>query len=52
MVFPDEVAGTITPCSKREGYLYMDGVGLEKIRVADIPDLAALDTTIREAMSR
>ena len=55
MVFPDEVAGTITQCSKREGYLYMDGVGLEKIRIADITDmdaLDALDATIQEAMSR
>lgn len=52
MVFSDEVAGTITQCSKREGYLYIDGAGLEKIRVADIPDLAELDATIREAMSR
>lgn len=31
MVFPDEVAGTITQCSKREGYLYIDGTGLEKL---------------------
>lgn len=54
MVFPDEVSGTITQCSKREGHLYIDGdgVGLEKIRIADITDMDALDTTIREAMSR
>ena len=52
MVFPDEVAGTITQCSKREGYLYIDGTGLEKISITDIPDLAELDATIREAMSR
>lgn len=52
MVFPDDVCANITPCAKREGYLHIDGVGLEKIRVADISDLDALDTTIREAMSR
>lgn len=52
MVFPDEVAGTITQCSKREGHLYIDGVGLEKIRIADITDMGALDAAIQEAMSR
>lgn len=52
MVFPDDVCANITPCAKREGYLHIDGEGLEKIRVADISDLDALDTTIREAMSR
>ncbi len=52
MVFPDEVAGTITQCSKREGHLYIDGVSLKKVRIADISDMAALDETIREAMCR
>lgn len=51
MVFPDEVAGTITQCSKREGHLYIDGVGLEKIRIADITDMGALNAAIQEAMS-
>lgn len=52
MVFPDEVAGTITQCNKREGHLYIDGVGLEKICVANITDIGVLDAIIREAMSR
>lgn len=52
MVFPDSVADQLTECHKREGHLYIDGVGLEKIRIADIPDLDALDAIIREAMSR
>lgn len=51
MVFPDEVIDSITLCGKREGHLYIDGVGLEKIRVADIQDLDTLDAIIREAMS-
>lgn len=52
MVFPDEVVGTVTQCGKREGHLYIDGVGLEKICVANITDIGVLDTIIREAMSR
>ena len=52
MAFPDSVASQIVECHKREGHLYIDGVGLEKVRIADIPDLAALDETIREAMRR
>lgn len=52
MAFPDSVAGQIAECKKREGHLYIDGVGLEKIHVADISDLNALDEIIREAMSR
>lgn len=52
MVFPDSVKEQITDCKKREGHLYIDGVGLEKIQIANIPDMDALDTSIREAMSR
>lgn len=52
MVFPDSAAGQIVECHKREGHLYIDGVGLEKVKIADIPDIAALDATIREAMYR
>lgn len=52
MAFPDSVAGRIVECKKREGHLYIDGVGLEKVRIADIPDMGALDATIREAMCR
>jgi len=39
-------------CKKREGHLYIDGMGLEKVRIADIADIDALDAIIREAMSR
>lgn len=39
-------------CSKREGHLYIDGIGVEKIRIADITDMGALDAAIQEAMSR
>lgn len=52
MVFPDSVAGRIVECKKREGHVYTDGVGLEKVRIADVPDMDALDATIREAMRR
>lgn len=52
MVFPDSAAGRIMECKKREGHLYIDGVGLEKVRIADIADIDALDAIIREAMSR
>lgn len=52
MVFPDSVKGQITMCKQREGHLYIDGVGLEKIRIEHIPDIDALDASIREAMNR
>ena len=52
MIFPDSTARQIVECRKREGHLYIDGMGLEKVRIADIPDMTALDTTIREAMCR
>lgn len=52
MAFPDSVAGQIVECKKREGHVYIDGVGLEKMRIVDIPDMDALDATIREAMRR
>lgn len=32
--------------------MYTDGMGLEKVRIADIPDMDALDATIREAIRR
>lgn len=51
MLFPDEVAESITQCSKREGHLYIDGVGIEKIRIAEVQSMAALDEAIQEAMS-
>lgn len=52
MVFPDSVAGRLVECRTREGHLYIDGKGLEKMRVADVPDMEALDSAIREAMNR
>lgn len=52
MVFPDSVKEQITNCKKREGHLFIDGIGLEKIRIEDIADMDALDRPIREAMSR
>lgn len=52
MVFPDSVAGRLVECRTREGHLYIDGKGLEKMRVADVPDMEALDSTIRKAMRR
>lgn len=52
MVFPDSAASQIVECKKREGHLYIEGVGLEKVRIADIPNMDALDATIREAMRR
>ncbi len=52
MVFPDSVKEEITNCKKREGHLYIDGVGLEKIRIDNIPDMDTLDMSILEAMSR
>ncbi len=52
MVFPDSVTSQLTPCRKREGHLYIDGMGLEKMRIADIPDISQLDAAIREAMSQ
>lgn len=52
MVFPDSVKDQLTPCGRREGHLFIDGIGLEKIRIEDIADMDALDMSIREAMSR
>lgn len=52
MVFPDSVKEQITECKKREGHLYIDGVGLEKIQIEEIPDLDALDKAILEAIGR
>ena len=52
ILFPDEVAESITQCSKREGHLYIDGVGIEKIRIAEVQSMDALDKAIQEAMSR
>lgn len=52
MVFPDSVREQITDCKKREGHLFIDGVGLEKIQIEEIPDMDALDTSIWEAMNR
>lgn len=52
MVFPDSVKEEITSCKKREGHLYIDGMGLEKIQIEEIPDMDVLDMSIREAMSR
>ncbi len=52
MLFPDSVKEQVTMCKQREGHLYIDGVGLEKIRIENIADIDALDTSIREAMSR
>ena len=51
-MFPDEVAESITQCSKREGHLYIDGVGIEKIRIAEVQRMDALDEAIQEVMSR
>lgn len=52
MVFPDSVKEQITESKKREGHLYIDGVGLEKIRIEEISDLDALDKAILEAIER
>lgn len=52
MVFPDSVKEQITECKKREGHLYIDGVGLEKIQIEEISDLDALDKAILEAIGR
>ena len=52
MLFPDDFAESITQCSKREGHLYIDGVGIEKIRIAEVQSMDALDKAIQEAMSR
>ena len=52
MVFPDSVKEQITDCKKREGHLYIDGVGLEKIQIYNIPDMDALDISILEMMGR
>lgn len=52
MVFPDSVKEQITDCKKREGHLYIDGVGLEKVQIEEIDDFDALDQSIRDAMSR
>lgn len=51
MVFPDNVE-QITPCRKREGHLYIDGIGVEKVKMADIADLDALDASILAAMPK
>ena len=50
MLFPDDFAESITQCSKREGHLYIDGVGIEKIRIAEVQSMDALDKAIQEAM--
>lgn len=52
MVFPDSVKEQITDCKKREGHLYIDGIGLEKIQIDNISDMDTLDMSILEAMSR
>ena len=52
MVFPDSVKEQITECKKREGHLYIDGIGLEKIQIEEIPSLDALDKAILEAIRR
>lgn len=51
MVFPDNVK-QITPCRKREGHLYIDGIGVEKVKMADIADLDALDASILATMPK
>lgn len=51
MVFPDNVE-QITNCRKREGHLYIDGIGVEKVKMADIADLDALDASILAAMPK
>ena len=53
MVFPDSVvASQITECKKREGYLYIDGGGMEKICIEEVSDMAALDSAIPEGLNR
>lgn len=54
MVFPDDAVERLVKCRKREGHLYIDidGMGLEKVRVADIADMKELDAIIRSGMSR
>lgn len=52
MVFPDSVASQITECKKREGHLYIDGGGMEKIRIEEVFDMAALDSAILEGLNR
>lgn len=51
MVFPDN-EGQITNCCKREGHLYIDGMGVEKVKMADIANLDALDASILAAMPK
>lgn len=52
MVFPDSVKEQITNCKKREGHLYIDDIGLEKIQIEEIPDMDVLDLSILEALNR
>lgn len=52
MVFPDSVASQITECKKREGHLYIDGGVMEKIRIEEVSDMAALDSAILEGLNR
>lgn len=51
MVFLDDDEKQITRCRKREGHLSIDGMGPEKVKMAEIADLDALDTSILAAIS-
>ena len=54
MVFPDDLSELVNHCGKREGNLYIatDGIGLGKIRIADISNMEELDAIIRNGMLR
>lgn len=40
------------PCSVGEGYLYISGQGIERIRVANLRDTEQINASIQKAMSR
>lgn len=50
MVFPHSMTEKIELCKKREGYLYIDGGELEKVKIADVANIAALNDIIIESM--
>lgn len=52
MAFPGSVLEQVKECRKREGHLYIDGIGLEHIQIEDIPNIDSLDAFIRDNMSR
>lgn len=52
MMFSSVADQMTANCKTGEGYMLIDGEGLERIKIAEVKDMGALDDKIRRAMSR